>query len=846
MKALEEAVREHGTKYAREIKFAIDSAHHSVRHSYMALASLISEYLPRIINALEDARVNRELFGSLSGTKQMFDADTKKILKNGVEQLDRSGDWGLITWDTYPLNAQVVCGLFMMSSGYEYDSYFHEDVVTALHDEKLAALVAENTAADSVSAVYGLAFPILARLRELGFCRAEHEPEDEEPPPPVPDESDEDGDEGEAGEDSKETDDDGGSGGDSEDESSSDSGSDSSSEADSPGDPGGDGGGEDSGSSSVPEGDPDGSSESSSGGDSERGEEPADGDEDSGSSPDSGSGDDTRETSEGDPGRTDSSSGEDDRGMDRRGDDVGDDAEGSEADGSETEGSSGSSDGDEELDRERRSEDSTGRDDPGGESDLAEDSGDPSEGGSDSHGKTASEPSSGPDSSTEDPGVGDDSDLSSPGDGDSDLGGSERLDSADGEDLSTGTSESADRPDGDRDRDDEEERLDTGPFTKGTRLVVDEDEEKAEAPRPEMGTPEEVEIALLKLGDHEPPDEIFGHARHDDDEIELMKIAIVQGMYFETPSTEIIGVQHYNFPEVLFGTTPDEVPDIKEQTGRGWYYGSHISPRMYGMLGIEPEKDDSFDPPLAILTEATLKARIAFADNMRGRYTGGHKSGRVNARHLGKRVPVDDERIMKRKIKASKKSYFVLVGIDISGSTTGENIYLAKKVAMAECEMLSDLGVKFAVYAHSGATHGIHPASDTGMTGDHLHIYNVKLPDEPWTDRTRHKLKALGADAQNLDGHTMEYYRRILDAQRETVKVLHYYTDGAMPAENHDEELEILTREIQTCKRKGYIPLGVGIRTDAPRQHGLETVEVNEVADIMKVIDHLERELTRH
>jgi hypothetical protein len=827
--ALREAIREHGSKYADKLRDEIARAPYSVRTSYMALANLISPYLPRIINALEDARVNRALFHAMPGTKIMFDADTVKILKTGVEQLDRSGNWGLQTWDTYPLNAQIVCGLFCKSSGYSYAEWFHEDVVAALDDEKLTDLVNKNNVADSVADVYGLAFPILARLRELGFCRSEHDPEDEEePPPPM----------------SNEEDDDGGSGGDSEDDSTPDSGGESPSEEASSESGGTEGDGV-SESSSVPEGDDRRPDESE---DAGRDESPgSDGD------PEPDDGDESGLGSEGDQGEADpdgqreeASGGDSTPPSEPEVGDVDDDSEGPEAGDSSAQGSSGGSDEDDDLDSGSGLPNERRGNDPGREEDLGEAPDHSSESGSSapSEGEDQGDESAGEDSEAEGTEPGGDSDASSLGDGDDDLGGPDRLDPLEGEDLWPESSDTTERSSGDG-PDDDEERIDTGPFTRGTRLIVDEDEEKEKPKkeRPEMGTAEDVDVALLKMGDHEPPAEMYGHSHDDDEDIEAMRLAIVQGMYFETPSVNIVGVQHYDFPEVLYSVGPESVPDIADQTGQAWHYGWLRDPDLYVRFGIKEGADDSFDPPLEVLTEATLKARIAFADNMRGGYTVNHKSGRVNPRHLGKRAPVDDPRLMRRKLKPSKKSYFVVVGIDVSGSTIGENIYLAKKIAMAECEMLNDLGIKFAVYAHSGGSHSLAP--ETGIDGMYLHIYNVKAPDEPWTDRTRYKLKSLGADSANLDGHTFEYYRHILESQRETTKILHYYSDGAMPAENHDEELSILQREIQTYKRKGHIVLGVGVRSDAPRQHGLETVEVHEVSHIMKVIAHLERELTK-
>jgi hypothetical protein len=66
-----------------------------------------------------------------------------------------------------------------------------------------------------------------------------------------------------------------------------------------------------------------------------------------------------------------------------------------------------------------------------------------------------------------------------------------------------------------------------------------------------------------------------------------------------------------------------------------------------------------------------------------------------------------------------------------------------------------------------------------------------------------------------------------------------------MPAANYDEELEVLQREIKTFKQKRYTLLGVGIRTDSPVRHGLDTVQINSDEDLKSVVMHLEKRLVR-
>jgi hypothetical protein len=105
------------------------------------------------------------------------------------------------------------------------------------------------------------------------------------------------------------------------------------------------------------------------------------------------------------------------------------------------------------------------------------------------------------------------------------------------------------------------------------------------------------------------------------------------------------------------------------------------------------------------------------------------------------------------------------------------------------------------------------------------------------------RLSAIGPSAANLDGHALEYLRKRADESDATDKIILYYSDGKMPQENFTEELEVLQREIKMCRQKNYTLLGVGIRTDSPARHGLDTVEVHEDSDLVKVVQHLGKRL---
>lgn len=339
-----------------------------------------------------------------------------------------------------------------------------------------------------------------------------------------------------------------------------------------------------------------------------------------------------------------------------------------------------------------------------------------------------------------------------------------------------------------------------------------------------MGTPEEVETAILKWGDHdEKPKTMDAEVAE-----EAVDRAIVQGIYFTTPSRNIFGVREHRYgsPVIVSGFN----------MSNGWDHNAYL--RM-GFSRNEMGISGDFDPPESILGEALLRMRVAFSDNKRHKELRHRKSGKVDARVLGKRAHMKDERLFKKRTLPGKRDYFVLISMDLSGSTIGRNIALEKRAVMAQATLLDRLGVKFAIYAHSG---NYHDPTAKAKKFD-LDIYMVKEPNEVWDTKVKDRLRELGPDSANIDGHALEYMRKVLDGRNETDKIILYYSDGKMPAENHDEELQILQREIRICKQREYTLLGVGIRTDSPIRHGLDTVRVDEDADVVKVVRHLEKRL---
>ena len=66
-----------------------------------------------------------------------------------------------------------------------------------------------------------------------------------------------------------------------------------------------------------------------------------------------------------------------------------------------------------------------------------------------------------------------------------------------------------------------------------------------------------------------------------------------------------------------------------------------------------------------------------------------------------------------------------------------------------------------------------------------------------------------------------------------------------MPAANYEEELVILQEELRKYDRAKIARLAVGINTSSPESYGFDTVRVDSDDDLIKVVDQLERYLTR-
>lgn len=801
--------------------------------NYMQVAARYNPYLPYLFNCLEDSRVDSSMFEARKGTRKMLEADTFNLLREGVPddkgELHKSSD--------APMNAQMSLATYLEAAGYQgWDAFMHPNVGRDIKDARVQQLLGEVRNATSAKEIYNLASPVLARLRELGYFLSPEEQEerdqqdepeqDNQPEEEQQDEGDpqdESGDEGDSGDgtDPGEGDGDGegadepraDAGGADEGEDAPESGASAGDGApadEAPDEPGEEGGGE-----GAPDGDAGAGDDAGEPGQGD-GDLGAGGDDvsgDSGSGPDeSGAEEAPGDAADGadqaepesaessDGGLTDDGADQDDVPA-NAGDEAadpgadGDGGAGEEPDG-EGSGSAGSpveaGDG---ADREADPSDSPvdGGSDPSGERNLGEGVGDPT----DAEGSEA-----GDDGSQLDDGAGKGHDGSRPEEGSADRPGDEQHDPQEGD------GDRGESADGEGDRPDEvmESGADEG---KGGVEVVEE-------PRPRDGNEDDVKAALEHGHPHlEPGDKIMG----TEEEQHAIAVAVIQGLYFETPSVGVSSVYEHQYAPDARGWDARRFDDDEKI----WY-------------GVTCDMDVSEK----VLGPALLKTRRIFSDNKNSAYQPNLRSGRVNGKVLGKRAWSDDDRLFSKKRVPAKQDYAVLIMMDISSSNLGDNLALLKRSVFAQAELCQRVGIKFAIVAHSASMERV--GDEAGFA---MHLHHVKEWDEPWTTDIKNRVGDLVGVGGNLDGHAMEYGRKMLGKVEATDKIMMYFTDGKMPAANKEEELEVLQRQIKLAKRDRITLMGVGMRTDSPVRHGLDTVQVDDDDDLKGVVEHLGKRLAR-
>lgn len=391
----------------------------------------------------------------------------------------------------------------------------------------------------------------------------------------------------------------------------------------------------------------------------------------------------------------------------------------------------------------------------------------------------------------------DDDDASSDGSADDDDEGDDDHDSEDDADWTHDGSEADDE-----DQDDEEigegdsDDSNDGGSASGRGSAKDVEMEREEAER--------ALKAFMGHGDDDTPasEPTFSEKV----ETELVKLLMEQQDLFDDPSFNVRKVGLVDFE----GIAPRNLPEERAKA----------------------PKDGDIAPVLNQL-------RVIFSENNKMGVQRNLKAGpRLDTAHLY-RLKTGDPRLFAKRALPTKRSWAVTIGLDMSGSTGHGVSSVIKNGGYAMAELLTRLGIPFSVYGHSGSY-----SSGYGSPMQ-LDMFHVKRFEEQWDQAAKDRCLKLRGALANLDGHTLEFYRRDIETRHEKDKLIMYFTDGEMPCENYAEELAFLQKNILRCQERKIHLVGVGVGTDSPKAHGLDTIRYDSIKMLPDLIKALGERLTR-
>lgn len=760
--------------------------------AYLEMAGHFDDRLPLTMNGFEDARVNASMLRERPGTKVMLDARTHEVFSQPLELMDGK----IVNWPEIPVDAQVSVGMLLAASGYhEHLDALHEDAREILADEVLVDLADKIGSAKDAHELAVHTASAWRRFQELGIMLKE-----KCVPPPPEDDDDQGDDEEQEQEQEPQPDEDAGE--------QPDLGSLGNEGQPSPSDGDGEGG-----SSTDDQKEDDGADSS---GDQRQSDPTASSGSGSSSAPGSGAGEDQRESGMSnvpDSDQQQDGAGGGDSDQDDRSSDTETDIPSAEAPGGDGDG-----DGDDGNEQDADGGNSGGPEPDGGEGDAGEELTD---------GETAEQESEGAGDSTESADA--ESEGGSPGDP------SEKP----GDGSGTGSGEGGGGTGGDEGDEAEDESLRDGGPDEG---------EPSDPADYSSATLEELTAAIQAGSLHEMFDDqstdsfASGESvlnKHPDKyEAEMWAAALVAAMlrshWFEGPSEQVGGVR---------------ILEYGETNGIAGFNSANVS-------------STNLAPTQTIIGPVVNKGRVAFSPNKRSRYENNLKSGKINPRAL-RRIPEGAEDLFRKKHVAAKRSYHVIITMDVSGSTASRapsehypeqtTLEMMQRSVFAQAEALSRLGISFEVWAHTADWFFTEAAReeylrdsirwDKPMPPMDIWLLQVKQPGDKWNDEARQRMHSLRPLGGNLDGHTLQIMRKRADEMKRkfTDVIICYYTDGAMPASNAQEEGRLLKEETALCKRKGYPLLAVAAGTDSPKAWGFDTVQIDSDNDLPEVMKQLER-----
>ena len=392
-------------------------------------------------------------------------------------------------------------------------------------------------------------------------------------------------------------------------------------------------------------------------------------------------------------------------------------------------------------------------------------------------------------------------------------------DDAEAEDQESGGGDEDD--DEDEESDDDDQELPPGSGDSEADDEASDEDDEPQGPTPEEldeQEAKEIEKAMKQLMGHDDPEDASPATDPEDD---FRPPPPPQDKDASDRLDEAIRWEKFDAPPKGIKDFYDQEPDT-------------TASQFYDPVVVDP----------GLISGETARLRAVFALNRKASLSRSLKTGaRLDVPHLH-RIAQDDFRIFAKKDVPRKRDWFVLVGLDDSGSThTNGAAPFIRAMALSVGNMLTGAGVKFAMYGHGGTgNYGSNP-SDGDWSVRHLII---KSPEEPWTDECKQRVNALGRDnCCNFDGHTLEQYRKVIQTRRESDKMLLYFTDGEMPMMNYTEEREILEKEIAILKTMRVNLFGVGFQTTSPSQYGMDTIEVQDDRDLATLTHGLALRLGR-
>jgi hypothetical protein len=358
------------------------------------------------------------------------------------------------------------------------------------------------------------------------------------------------------------------------------------------------------------------------------------------------------------------------------------------------------------------------------------------------------------------------------------------------------------------DGDESDDEPGNGAATRGTG--EDDSDGNGDGSEPDVDA---IDEALKLFQGHDPDGKVWQEGTDKQDD--LMRAVDAQFDQFDAPSRTVLRMNVHEW-------AGDKTKAV------AWGHS------MWSHAPVEVESKD--------YNQALGLARIVFGNNAAVKRDPMQRSGQINQAHLC-HVPAGMKRPFKRTRFPNGRDYKICMTLDVSGSTQGTRNNMIRQVGLGTAKVLHQLpGVDFEIWGHTAtyADDGGWSYNDVIYQGD---MHQIKAFGQPWGTQQVAALQALHASMDNLDGHTLEFCRKRIETQRATDRIIFYLTDGEMPAANREDEIDVLVRELEYCKRNDIKVIGIGVNTDSPTKWGLDTIRVDDPSDLRHLFQEIGKRL---